>query len=1642
MRTREAIFALVVFIGLFAEISELRATATAPGPDQNPTSNTGALKSRVETGGGYDAHTGNASRSIPDLVVPNAPGDYGLDFTRHYNSLRSDVYMHTTSLGPLPEQTTDFGTSGWSHSWSWKVVYQDVLEEPYGDGHGELYRMRITITFPDGQARKFTLVRTSYFIWGQPWGSDPRFGPPYLPEHGEDNWTRDGAVHDGLQMSRDGHSFWLHRADGGSVYFECPTPGGYQSYQATIVYDPHGLWTKLHYDTGGYLRNVEQEGGRHLLIDWGTVCSTPVPPNNANACWSKVISQVQYVPVTGGAAAQTVTYQYSWVSHGALNQRLVLSKVSYLNEPAAGGCVKASYSYGDYTEPPGFYFMGPRLTAADDPHFAGPMSRIHYTYQQAGCAWLSRPLPPNEPYVGATFDYLFKSPTVVAAEKSVTDVPVSSFSIDCWGGTRLETNGLGGTRKFYFGHSAGDHGNYHCFGFELAKLTDFALNGNPTAPGVPSRTQNWYIGQPSETWDGRGIRTESVVTDASDQPGEVHFADGSAAYYDRVNPGNSAARDGSRISNPDTHWLFSSKDERGKLTTYRRDARRRVTDVTYPDGSHELYAYDEGLATALNLVTTHTLPSGAVEHFGYDSRGRLTSQWNSVDDSAHSTNYTYYGPFNHPEWADQVETMLEPRARGAGKTFSAKMEYNGRGQVTKVIYPATDSGADPFVTYEYDAYGNCTAVKNELGYRSTYTYDDYHRCTSYTEPLAAGGVARIWYWVYDRNVTGVGLVSAYAHTGAEWRLQIEPPLNAAGQHRGTARIHDVDNRITAEGTGYTVTGGSGNWVFTVGGQTEVRYFSYDENGQKHTSTDPLGRVTSYTYDNRNRLKDTIEPLNRTTTTLYDTTGNKTQVTFPDSRTQRWLNYTAFGQPGQFLDERNNSTEMTYKLWGSMKKLDTVTTHRAKDGGGTEDQPTQFRYDGMGRLRTTVFPDATTEVSEYDAGQVITFTTRRRQIKHIAYDARGREQSNSWASGAAPGITRGWDPAGRLSWLQNIYARIDYTYDYAGQMLSESNAIAGSSGSSSASVAKSTNYTRFPSGAVKSLTYPSGTTVNRAYTLRGQLQSVTWSGLAGGSATYSYLKDGKVDYSDYGNGLRNNLDYDGRGFPSLSETSRLSPVQSYTRRTYWRDARDRITAWKKSEDSRGDRYGYDAEGQLISAKYNALTPEGTPSAAARTDAFSYDALGNRQSVNYVASRGQMNFVRRGNGLNQYLWWGDTLPAGNPQHWGSNTYLDDNWFTPWVYPGNGVTMADGTMTASYNALNQPVAFYSPALPPGNFMFLGYDPLGRCVKRWVAPTSNGAGSNPATYFYYEGWNLLQEGASANAPGRVYVQGARVDEIVASCIWSGNLWAYHHYDARGHCILLTLPNGNVQEKYSYDAFGLPYFHRADGSAMPKVNGRPISAWGNRFLFTGREWLGEIGIYDFRNRLYQPELGRFMQPDPKEFAAGDYNLYRYCHNDPVNKSDPTGLYVTYTDNWSAADAEKFKKAFDKQWSTKEGRETWESRYNSKNEFRVSPDRTTGTKDQGASNFNVGEYGRKGILQNIKDAASSVLGMGQSNFNSEKGRQGDNTAKNKQAEQAADKERLSDTQREIYHDQIHGRDLPFNQLREEAAAVRQAYPGK
>jgi RHS repeat-associated protein len=60
--------------------------------------------------------------------------------------------------------------------------------------------------------------------------------------------------------------------------------------------------------------------------------------------------------------------------------------------------------------------------------------------------------------------------------------------------------------------------------------------------------------------------------------------------------------------------------------------------------------------------------------------------------------------------------------------------------------------------------------------------------------------------------------------------------------------------------------------------------------------------------------------------------------------------------------------------------------------------------------------------------------------------------------------------------------------------------------------------------------------------------------------------------------------------------------------------------------------------------------------------------------------------------------------------------------------------------------------------------------------------------------------------------------------------------------------------------------------------------------LFAGEHYIPELGLYDLRNRFMSPELGRFLQADPVGFKGDASNLYRYCHNDPEDFSDPMGL--------------------------------------------------------------------------------------------------------------------------------------------------------
>jgi RHS repeat-associated protein len=62
-----------------------------------------------------------------------------------------------------------------------------------------------------------------------------------------------------------------------------------------------------------------------------------------------------------------------------------------------------------------------------------------------------------------------------------------------------------------------------------------------------------------------------------------------------------------------------------------------------------------------------------------------------------------------------------------------------------------------------------------------------------------------------------------------------------------------------------------------------------------------------------------------------------------------------------------------------------------------------------------------------------------------------------------------------------------------------------------------------------------------------------------------------------------------------------------------------------------------------------------------------------------------------------------------------------------------------------------------------------------------------------------------------------------------------------------------------------------------------------NTYLFQGRTYEPESGLYYYRHRYLHPELGRFLQTDPMGYHDS-MNMYQAFNNNPANYTDPMGL--------------------------------------------------------------------------------------------------------------------------------------------------------
>jgi RHS repeat-associated protein len=112
----------------------------------------------------------------------------------------------------------------------------------------------------------------------------------------------------------------------------------------------------------------------------------------------------------------------------------------------------------------------------------------------------------------------------------------------------------------------------------------------------------------------------------------------------------------------------------------------------------------------------------------------------------------------------------------------------------------------------------------------------------------------------------------------------------------------------------------------------------------------------------------------------------------------------------------------------------------------------------------------------------------------------------------------------------------------------------------------------------------------------------------------------------------------------------------------------------------------------------------------------------------------------------------------------------------------------------------------------------------------------------------------------------------------------------------LVNGDTGAVVERYLYDPYGAVTFLQGTGvdewdpTEVTGFDDGTASAVGNEILYAGYRYDTETSLYQVRNREYDPVQGRFLQRDPMGYAAGTMNLYGYCGDNPITRSDPKGL--------------------------------------------------------------------------------------------------------------------------------------------------------
>lgn len=311
--------------------------------------------------------------------------------------------------------------------------------------------------------------------------------------------------------------------------------------------------------------------------------------------------------------------------------------------------------------------------------------------------------------------------------------------------------------------------------------------------------------------------------------------------------------------------------------------------------------------------------------------------------------------------------------------------------------------------------------------------------------------------------------------------------------------------------------------------------------------------------------------------------------------------------------------------------------------------------------------------------------------------------------------------------------------------------------------------------------------------------------------------------------------------------------------------------------RNRSYSYDKLGRLSGATGGITAPK------TWTQAYSYDRYGNRLTVtksgndasnNAVALDGlaSVNYNTANNRINSAGYQYD--PAGNQVQ--SNE--------------NGVSK-----TYQYDAAGRLVKIFNSS--GGQIGCNIYGASNQRLQYMEGATTTyyaWAGGNVVAEYFPSGTNALQWNKSY-----VYLGGRLLATATNN---AGTATTQFQHPDRLGTRLTTDTNGNLLSENVNLPFGasMPNATSLNGSGQPTLGEGYLPSGATQSTkkrFTSYDRSDMTGLDYAVNRHYSATQGRFTQVDPIGMSAvslGDpqsLNLYAYCGNDPVNQTDPDGLF-------------------------------------------------------------------------------------------------------------------------------------------------------